>query len=230
MLGDVQALLLVFPELPLWTASIVHSGISSGASSHHHLLQTNPDLVEVMTAGSPAAIKGFRPFTEEEFTVSKPESSDERNQELFFPFGGIYPNQKTCVWWWLAELSEGTIWTVVHASSPSHAGPQTQSPHRLLPKIRSLQLFPLPGNENEVKGLLFEILPQFTWSLMHLKNWTSRTCLLRRLRLILRLPVAIILMFYPFKPHRFFPVMRRAKGRLIVKKSMRKWHHHWIYE
>lgn len=159
MLGDVRALLLVFPELPLWTASIVHSGISSGASSHHHLLQTNPDLVEVMTAGSPAAIKGFRPFTEEEFTVSKPESSDERNQELFFPFGGIYPNQKTCVWWWLAELSEGTIWTVVHASSPSHAGPQTQSPHRLLPKIRSLQLFPLPGNENEVKGLLFEILP-----------------------------------------------------------------------
>lgn len=62
-----------------------------------------------MTAGSPAAIKGFRLFTEEEFTVSKPESSDERNQELFFPFGGIYPNQKTCVWWWLAELSEGTI-------------------------------------------------------------------------------------------------------------------------
>lgn len=88
MLGEVRALLVVFqtrlPGVPLWTASIVHSGISSGASSHHHLLQTNPDLVEVMTAGSPAAIEGFRPFTEEEFTVSKPENSDERNQELFF--------------------------------------------------------------------------------------------------------------------------------------------------
>lgn len=56
------------PEVPLWTASTVHSGISSGASSHHHLLQTNPELVEVMTAGSPAAVEGFQPFTEEEFS------------------------------------------------------------------------------------------------------------------------------------------------------------------
>lgn len=113
MLGEVQALLLVFqtrlPEVPLWTASTVLSGISSGASSHHHLLQTNPELVEVMTAGSPAAFEGFRPFTEEEFSFQAWKQRRAKPGAFFFPIWRNLSNQKTCVWWWLAELSEGTI-------------------------------------------------------------------------------------------------------------------------
>lgn len=97
MLGEVRALLLVFPEVPLWTASIVHSGISSGASSHHHLLQTNPDLVEVMTAGSPAAIKGFRPFTEEEFSFQAWKQLRAKPGAFFSIWRNLSKSEKVCL-------------------------------------------------------------------------------------------------------------------------------------
>lgn len=229
MLGEVRALLLVFPEVPLWTASIVHSGISSGASSHH-LLQTNPDLVEVMTAGSPAAIKGFRPFTEEEFSFQAWKQRRAKPGAFFFHLEEFIQIRKSVFGggWLNFQREQSELWcTPALHLMPVHK-------HNLhtgcSPKSAPCNYFHFLAMKMKSKVCCSRSCPQFTWSLMHLKNWTSRTCLLRRLRLILRLPVAIILMFYAFKPHWFFPVMRRAKGRLIVKKSTRKWHHHWIYE
>lgn len=148
----------------------MHSGISSGASSHHHLLQTNPDLVEVMTAGSPAAIKGFRPFTEEEFTVSKPESSDERNQELFFHLEEFIQIRKRVSGggWLNFQREQYELWCTpalhlmpvhkhnLHTGCSPKSAPCNYS-HFLAMKMKS-------------KVCCSRSCPQFTWSLMHLKN------------------------------------------------------------